>query len=329
VVLGGTALLISSPWWIYNTLYFGSPMPTSGTAQQAWGLEWLRFENAEWALRVVLVPWLFAGAHESDVSLDVPIPFGPAGYITMTAIGFVRTIVALTVGGLVWRAARRGDVARDLAGASPDERLATGRTLEFAACFGLGFAALVAYYVFAFSAYWFYYRYFAPLALVAFVAAPVLAARALQPGGRHLPAMAAAAVLTLQLATLTGLALTGHGLGGNTVYTDQVQLVRDHVPAADFVAAGQAGTLGFFRDRVINTDGKVNRDAIAFQDHMWDYLRAHDVRWFADWPYYVNKYLGVPLDATGDRPVPEARGWRFVAEQNYFFLYEYVGPPGH
>ena len=30
----------------------------------------------------------------------------------------------------------------------------------------------------------------------------------------------------------------------------------------------RGGTLGFFRDRVINTDGKVNRDAIAYQDHI-------------------------------------------------------------
>jgi hypothetical protein len=326
-VLGGTALLISSPWWLYNTVYFGSPMPTSGAAQTVWGLEWLRFEDAEWALRVVLVPWIFVGAHETAVSLNVPIPFGPAGYITMTATGFVRTIIVLGTALLLARGARRGAMARDLANASAYEAATTRRILEFATCFGIGFAALLVYYVGGFSAHWFYYRYFAPVALVSFVAAPVLLARALHGIERAGPAIVVALLLVVQMGAWTGLALAGRGLGGNTVYVDQVQLVRDHVPAADFVAAGQAGTLGFFRDRVINTDGKVNRDAIAYQDHMWDYLKAHDVRWFADWPFYVNKYLGVPFDPTGDKPVAEANGWRFVAERNYFYLYEYVGPP--
>lgn len=325
-VLGAAALLISSPWWLYNTVYFGSPMPTSGTAQQAWGLEWLRFEFGEWALRVVLVPWIFAGAHESDLSMNVPIPFGP-GYMTLTAIGFVRTLVVVGIAIGLWRAARRGDLRRDLARASAFEAASTRRTLEFAACFALGFAALIAYYVFSFQAYWFYYRYFAPLALVSFVVVPIVAARALHRAGRQPLATILAGLLVLQIAGFVGFAMAGRGLGGNTVYYDQVQLVRDHVPDADYVAAGQAGTLGFFRDRVINTDGKVNRAALAYQDHMWDYLRAHGVKWFVDWPYYVNKYLGVPLDPSGDRPVPEAHGWRLKAERNYFFLYEYVGPP--
>lgn len=324
-VLGGTALLISSPWWLYNTLYFGSPMPTSGEAQQAFGLEWLRFENAEWALRVVLVPWIFAGAHEGDVAFSLPAPFG-GGAMTLTLTGVARTAAVLGIAAMLGRAAWHGVFRRDLARAAEAERASTRRTLEFAVCFGAGFAALIAYYVLAFSAYWFYYRYFAPLALLAFVVVPVLAARGLT-AVRARPFIAAVAcLLTVQMAIIVGLAMVGRGLGGNTVYFDQVALVHDNVPPQDFVAAGQAGTLGFFRDRVVNVDGKVNRDAIAYQDHMWDYLRAHHVTWFVDWPSYVNKYLGVPLDAAGDRPLPEAHGWRLKAERNYFFLYEYVGP---
>ncbi len=327
-VLGGTAFVVSSPWWLYNTIYFGSPMPTSGAAQTAWALEWLRFEYGEWALRLALVPWIFVGAHEADLSRNVPIPFG-AGYMTLTAIGFVRTLMVVGVAAVLWRAARRGDLRRDLAEASQAEVAAARRTLEFAVCFVLGFGALIAYYILSFTAYWFYYRYFAPVALVAFVVVPILAARALCGAGGRLLLRTAAAALVVQMLLIVGFAMVGRGLGGNTVYYDQVQLVRDHVPDRDFVAAGQAGTLGFFRNRVINTDGKVNRDVLAYQDHMWDYLQSKGVRWFVDWPFYVNKYLGVPLDPAADRPVPEAHGWRFVAERNYFFLYEYVGPPQH
>ena len=326
-VLGGTALLVSSPWWIYNTVAFGSPMPTSGTAQQAWALEWLRLEFAEWALRLVAFPWLFAGAHEGAVDLWMRWPFGPAGQIQVTAIGVVRTLVLAAIGVALWRWWRGGGPKADLAPADAAQRAHTARTLEFTACFVAAQGALIVYYTLSFTAYWFFYRYFAPIALLVFVIAPILWARlAAAPSSRaHMAANIVAAALAVQVIALAVMAQTGRGLGGNTVYHDQVALVRAHVPAQDFVAAGQSGTLGFFRDRVINTDGKVNRAALAHQDRMWDYLRAQGVRWFVDWPHYVNKYLGVPLDAN-ERPVTAANGWRFVAERNYFYLYEYVGP---
>jgi hypothetical protein len=61
---------------------------------------------------------------------------------------------------------------------------------------------------------------------------------------------------------------------------------------------------------------------------MWDYLRENNVKWFVDWPFYVNRYLGVPLDAKTERPLPVGNGWQLRATQNYFYLYEYTGPSG-
>jgi hypothetical protein len=325
-LLGGTALVVSLPWWLYNTIYFGSPMPTSGTAQQAWGLEWLRLEHAEWALRLVLFPWLFAGAHEGSIGVNVPVP-AETGYMTMTLMGFLRTAAIAGVLCVIWRAWKRDTFTRDLAAASVEEQQRVTRTREFAACFLIAFAGLVVYYAFSFIAYWFYYRYFAPLALIAFVVAPILAARWLVERPSPRPAFIVIAALALQIVILAGFAWVGRGLGGNTVYHDQVALVRQHVPAGAEVAAGQSGTLGFFRERVVNTDGKVNREALAYQDRMWEYLRQRDVRWFVDWPFYINKYLGVPLDPATGLALAEGNGWRRVAEQNYFYLYEYVGPP--
>lgn len=325
--LGGAALLVSLPWWVYNTVYFGSPMPTSGTAQQAWALEWLRFEFADWALRLVSVPWLFAGAHEGALDLRLPWPLGPAGAIQITATGVLRTILIAAFAWLLWR--HRGKIRADLEQADAAQRERTRRTLEFAACLALALAGLVVYYALSFIAYWFYYRYLAPASLFAFVAVPIAWARiatVARPAVRR-GAAALAALLAAQAIALALFAQTGRGLGGNTVYHDQVALVRAHVPPGDMVAAGQSGTLGFFRDRVVNTDGKVNRAALAYQDNMGEYLRQRGIRWFVDWPHYVNKYLGVPLDAQ-ERPAPAAEGWRLVAERNYFFLYEYVGDGG-
>lgn len=301
-VLGGAAVLISSPWWLYNLLWFGSAVPTSGLAQQGFALSSLRLEFAEWALRLAAVPWIFLGAHED------------------WATSLARSLIlagALWVG---WRSLKRSGGTASLDQADPAERLTVRRTLGFALAFAAAMAGLVAYYFLGFVAYWFYYRYFAPVALFAFVAAPVawaaLAARtpawSWSAAGQVLVGIA----LVAQSAMLVALAHDGRGFGGNTVYHDQVALVREHVPPEEWVAGGQTGTLGFFRERVVNLDGKVNRDALAYQDHMWDYLKARGVRWFADWPHYYEKYLGDP---------PERHGWTFVAERNYFYLYRYDG----
>jgi hypothetical protein len=324
-VMGGVGLLISSPWWLYNQVYFGSPMPTSGTAQQAWGLEWLRFEFADWALRLVSVPWIFAGAKETAVDLWIPWPLGPAHAIQLTLPGAVRTVLLIAASVVLWRWLRSGAAAVERISADPLQQRRTARTLEFALCLAIALAALVAYYAASFIAYWFFYRYFAPAALFAFVMAPILWARLASAPRANAIGLAIAVLLTMQIACLTLWARYGEGLGGNTVYHDQVALVRAHVPPGDAVAAGQSGTLGFFRDRVVNVDGKVNRAALAYQAHMWDYLRERGVKWFVDWPHYVNKYLGVPLQGPDEKPVAAANGWRLIAEQNYFYLYEYVG----
>ena len=323
-LMGGVALLISSPWWIYNTVYFGSPMPTSGTAQQDWGLDWLRFKDAEWALRVVFFPWVFAGAHESDIAFDLPIPFAP-GFTTFTLVGLVRSLALLGVMIVLIRAWRRRNIPNAFAPIGADEALLRARTLEFATCFIVAFVALIFYYVLSFAAYWFYYRYFAPLALLAFVTVPILAARALFMPGRTAPIMALALLAVVQAAVLAASMLEGRGLGGETVYHAQVALTREHVPETDAVAAGQSGTLGFFRNRVVNLDGKVNSAALAWQDRMPEYLRQQGVRWFVDWPYYVNRYLDIPLDDAG-KPAAEANGWRLVDRRRDFYLYQYVGP---
>ena len=105
-----------------------------------------------------------------------------------------------------------------------------------------------------------------------------------------------------------------HG-GRNYPLADQVALVADSVPPDETVAAGQTGALGFFRSHVVNLDGKVNDDALAYQDHMWDYLRQNNIRWFADESDYFH-YLGSD---------PAAMGWRVVGTRGTFTLFHYEG----
>jgi hypothetical protein len=101
-------------------------------------------------------------------------------------------------------------------------------------------------------------------------------------------------------------------MGANPMYAAQLPLVREYVPEGEAVGAGQSGTLGYFRDKVLNLDGKVNPEALRYQGRIREYLQERQVRWFCDWPEYADAYLGEE---------PEQRGWRLVGEGGGFELW--------
>jgi hypothetical protein len=277
-IAGAVAVLVSSPWWLYNTLLFGHPMPSSGFAQQDAVFEIERIWTALWALRIVAMPWLFAGAHEA----------------LWTDLARIAALLGVCV--LVWR-------TRDLVRASA--------LLRFAGLLLLCYAGLVVYYTRTFFADWFYIRYFAPLSLIVFVYLPALLAARLPRAGA---AMGIAA--SLVAAMLLAGAWQSLGLFGASAHHRQAALVAEHVPPEDVVAAGQSGTLGFLRDRVVNVDGKVNPEALKWRGRIPEYLDARSIRWFVDSDWYVEINLG--LD-------PAAVGWQLVAENGDFYLYRRVG----
>jgi hypothetical protein len=59
------------------------------------------------------------------------------------------------------------------------------------------------------------------------------------------------------------------------------------VPDEDWVSAVQTGTLGFWHDRTINLDGKVNPQALQAlltEGHFYTYVVSNpQIRWLADW----------------------------------------------
>ncbi len=290
-ILGATAVVVSSPWWIYNFILAGSPMPSSGTAQQVWALDPDRLVEAGWALGIVAMPWVFAGGHEATWSWA----------LRAILIGAGAVILAMAAAGGAGGRAIRGP-------AGPLVR----RTLGAAVAIAATMAALVAYYTLSFAASWFYYRYFAPVAVLAGVVVPTVAAALASRFGLTRPLAGLAVAAAVPVLALAILAQRGGGFSGNAVFHEQVALVRANVPADARVAGGQTGTLGFFRDRVVNLDGKVNRDALAWQANMWDYLARENIVWFCDWPDYAERYLGRD---------PAAHGWRVVATRGDFRLY--------
>jgi hypothetical protein len=297
--VGVIAFLVSAPWWAFNLLEFGRLMPTSGTAQQEWAINERRLRWIFWAMANCLLPGLWLGKAEEWSEDGIPL-------------SALRAAIILT---LVWWARRLWPAGKTLA----DLADTTRRTVEFGLLMAMTFGLLALYYGFSFIAYWFYYRYFFPVAIPASVAIATLLVAGIPAGRRwHRPAMALPALLALPTLISAVMAQQGRTLHLETVYWEQLALVAERVPATDEVAAGQTGTLGFFRQGVVNVDGKVNRDAIPHQDAMWEYLRARGVRWFVDWPYYVEKYLGRD---------PAANGWVHTGQKGYWQLWEYQGRP--
>lgn len=274
-VVGSAAVIVSSPWWLYNALVFGHPMPTSGFAQQETLVSMDRALSALSALASVAMPWIFAGAHEDR----------------WAEIARVAALAAL--GLLAWR--KKWRPAGDLG--FPGVLLAA-------------YAALVFYYWLTFFADWFYIRYFAPLSLLAFVFAPVILTRA---APKAAPAIGAAAATVMALLLL--LAWKNWTPFGASAHHTQVELVDEFVAPGELVAAGQSGTLGFLRDGVVNIDGKVNPEALAWRGQMWNYLDKLGIGWFADSTWYVETYLGM---------APEKVGWKLVASRGDFRLYRRI-----
>jgi hypothetical protein len=63
--------------------------------------------------------------------------------------------------------------------------------------------------------------------------------------------------------------------------------VQEHVANDSWVAAPQTGTLGFFHDRTINLDGKVNPAALAARladgNATRYFLEQRQIEYLADW----------------------------------------------
>jgi hypothetical protein len=275
-VIGAAAVAVSSPWWIYNVMGFGSIMPISGTATQAWALDGFRLGWFLWGLFIGAFPWLFGGDGEGSLLNLIRLPLYAGGL------------------WLLWRVYRRLPSA----------------TRDYAITLAVAMVLLGIWYWLSSYAFWFYSRYLAPAALPVAVGLGLSLAELIHRRPRL--GMAAMPFAIIPVVVLSGLGWFGRGIYGNMMFWTQVQLVRSLVPEEDFIAAGQAGTLNFFRPHVVNLDGKVNPEVFAYRDHLWDYLALKKIHWFVDWPWYVEKALG---------PDPTVHGWKQVGGRDNFLLY--------
>ena len=293
ILVSGTAFLVSSPWWLYNYFVFDSIMPSSGQALQAAEFSAGRLKAGFYYLAQAFSPHFYT--YEKFLG-------GTPGFI-------LKLIVALST--IMFAVRLYAKTPYHL----KSKRLCT-KTLEIIFLLSANLAILFFWYVNNSDAVYFYLRYFSPYLIIP-VLMIVFIFAALYKKYK-------AVIIIL----LTGFAFmvigasylffTKTGFHGSGFLNHQVELVREHVPADETVASGQTGTIGYFRDNVLNLDGKVNAEALNYRENMPEYLEQKKVRWFCDWMMGVEFFLG-------DNPVKN--GWVKVDSSGDFYLYRNIEIP--
>ncbi len=278
-VVALVAFLVSSPWWLYNIIYFHTIMPSGATAQQLFTIDSDRWQKAIEALLVNLLPHSYAWDR-----------------ILGGWDGVAVRVAALFFGYVFWRwLQKRGSSLRLNEQAQLFLRIILIFSLE-----------LFVWYSLSSWASHFYLRYYVPASILGMSLSAVLLAQCFMAIRRfslwtvRLTSLAALVALVLQIVSFNH--------RGSPYYHSMLSLVEHTVPQGAYVGSRQSGTLGFFREHVVNLDGKVNSEVLPYQGRVSEYLENHSIEWFCDWPEYATLCLG---------PQPELNGWYKVAESRF------------
>jgi hypothetical protein len=256
-LMGSVSVAIGSPWLLHNYFLFGSIMPTSG---HALGTDIPLGQNLS-TISEVLLEYL---------TLVLMVP-------SFTTSAFVGGLISLSVLIFIVYLTIRNFSSKD-----QNSYLLLGFLAIFFACF-------VVYYGLFFGAPWFLGRYFFPIyTLVALVEFKVLQGLFDSHSGRRITSTTVSASFVIVLVVISALHWrTYENIGRGSAY-DHFQVaswVGTNVQPEDWVAAVQTGVLGFFHDRTINLDGKVNPEALkAVQSNeIPRYVANSKIRYLADW----------------------------------------------
>ena len=252
---GLLSVALAAPWLIYNKLSFGSIMPISGWSQSLG----ITFGQNLPLIPVKLFEHMFP-------MLPVPTRFESSAVVSLAMAAVVIVVVLWFLVGLWSR----------------------GGTMRFVVvAYALHGLALAAYYGLNFGAPHFLSRYMsvlAPLLIVAALWVAIDLARAALAGRwRGGIALMGLGGLVLSVALLGRPFLPGAAGQGHFQVVDWV---RGNVPEETWVGAIQTGTLGYWHDRTINLDGKVNPDAlraIQTEGNVLRYVAESDIAYLADW----------------------------------------------
>jgi hypothetical protein len=270
--------LVVAPWWIWCTIQFGTPIPTSGSA--AHRLAPLRPFAREGLAQVAGA--VAGGPFDVWRSLREWLNDHPVSGMAV----FWCFVVALIALGVLW--ARRRVMPQLAVGALP--MFAAG-LMVFYAWFGVG---------------WYFTRYLAPVACVVSLAISIAVARVWRTHGAwRVPLfVATAAVLLVGVVAVvratnrnfTDTNVAPSAFDSVTGYRDAAMAVVRVPPTGSVLGAYQSGAFGYYandRIEVVNLDGVVNpaaADALR-DDTTVAYMRHRDVDWLADFTLHIVEFV--------------------------------------
>jgi hypothetical protein len=260
-IMGLTSIAVASPWLINNYVNFGSLMPISGTAQSAttsFGHNILEIPSKlfEYASIVLPIP--------QGIERSLPVLLGTSLIVLIYAAILIFSTFKMT----------------------RNERV----LLSVAATFG---AFLIGYYGLLFGAAHFVGRYTFPISpfLAIFTVSVVVLGLERWGGSIGIRRLLPLGTLSLLVMAMV-LNLRLYRDGTTHQHFQVVQWVEKNVSQEAWVGAVQTGTLGFFHDRTVNLDGKVNPNALAakLQQKIPEYVatqtfddRGGKIDYLADW----------------------------------------------
>jgi len=262
-MMGIVALLISSPWWIYNYTGFGSFMPTSGQAESIGAVD--LGKNLEVALARF--------ANISTAALALPYNYLP---------DVLQVLLSIAVLGIVFLVLRHYGLLATLR-----------RQLRIAPLVPFASAAFVLaiIYVVHFHAPYFLDRYFQPIRIIWLFCAAVLIAEAYRKYDARLLRWG------VRVFTVVAVGYFAVAYAMNFTPPHLTDLYRTGLWAKQhpesIVGIEQSGVAGFIADNVCNLDGKMNPDVMrAIQNGtMPEYIKTQKFPYLADWDSVINELL--------------------------------------
>jgi hypothetical protein len=255
MIPGLISIAIALPWLIYDYRLFGSIVPISGISESL---------GARFGGNLVQVP----AALFAFVTLILPVPHTLRTGSPILLLSLLALAIALSVSfRVLWRQSK----------AAPIVLLAYG-------IFG---TLLIAFYGLYFGAPYFISRYLAVLSPICALIGITAVYRALQwlRADTRQIALVSSATLGALLILMLNVRVYRHGLEHE--HFQVVDWVSANVRPQTWVAAAQSGTLGYFHDRTINLDGKVDPEALRTrlsEGGVIPYVVANKkIQYIADW----------------------------------------------
>ena len=262
LAMAAAALAVSLPWLVHNVRAFGGLVPVSGRA-------YLHTGNVGAAARAAAV------ALWEHAILVVSFEFHPLQHRAPFVFACLAAVVLAAAA-----------IARGVVRASPARRALLALPLAYA-------AGLLVFYVFFFDAPHFLRRYLFPLSPFLAIAWGHAAGRVwFRAASLRLRPAGALALLVLLANFVIRDGLFVRGPWRQDALFRGVDWVAGHLSGQTWVGAFQSGTLGFFHDRTINLDGKLNPAALAAirQRRLGAYVVDSPIEFVVDWTSIVEPW---------------------------------------